>query len=94
MLAFGFAVLFTGVSAREGGGLALYWDASLNVSFINFGEHYIDIRIEEADGQRWRCTFVYGEPIQDRPEMWKLLRRIKQSVSEPWLMVGDFNEAM
>jgi hypothetical protein len=26
--------------------------------------------------------------------MWKLLRRIKREVNEPWLMLGDFNEAM
>jgi hypothetical protein len=43
----------------------------------------------------WRSTFVYGEPkAQDRPEIWKLLRRIKKDVKEPWVMLGDFNEAM
>jgi hypothetical protein len=26
--------------------------------------------------------------------MWKLLRRIKRDVMEPWLMAGDFTEAM
>jgi endonuclease/exonuclease/phosphatase family metal-dependent hydrolase len=49
----------------------------------------------EPNGFKWRCTFIYGEPkAHDRPEMWKLLRRIKTDVKEPWLMMGDFNEAM
>jgi hypothetical protein len=38
---------------------------------------------------------VYGEPrLNDRPEFWKLIKRIKQFSSEPWLMCGDFNEDM
>jgi hypothetical protein len=79
----------------KGGGLALYWKEDTIVSLINFGVHHIDVKITEPDGLIWRCTFVYGEPkAQDRPEMWKLIRRIKTDVREPWLMVGDFNEAM
>jgi hypothetical protein len=42
-----------------------------------------------------RHTFVYGEPrSQDRPEFWKLLRRIKSMSSEPWMVTGDFNECL
>jgi hypothetical protein len=79
----------------KGGGLALYWSEEINVNLISFGVHHIDVRIIEGNGKSWRCTFVYGEPkVQDRPEMWKLLRRIKKDVKEPWMMVGDFNEAM
>jgi hypothetical protein len=44
---------------------------------------------------KWRGTFVYGEPKpSNRHHMWTLLRRIKPRSQEPWLMVGDFNEAM
>jgi hypothetical protein len=40
-------------------------------------------------------TFVYGEPrTQVRHLMWELLRRIKPRSQAPWLMIGDFNEAM
>lgn len=79
----------------KGGGLALYWNENINVNLISFGTHHIDVRIIETNGKKWRCTFVYGEPkVQDRHEMWKLLRRIKSNVKEPWLMVGDFNETM
>jgi hypothetical protein len=79
----------------KGGGLALYWKEDIQVCLINFGVHHIDVKITEPDGLIWRCTFVYGEPkSQDRSEMWKLLRRIKREVNEPWRMLGDFNEAM
>jgi hypothetical protein len=79
----------------KGGGLALYWKEDTVVSLINFGVHHIDVKITEPDALIWRCTFVYGEPkAQDIPEMWKLIRRIETDVREPWLMVGDFNEAM
>jgi hypothetical protein len=79
----------------KGCGLALYWREDLQVSLISFGNHHIDVRITDSVDLSWRCTFVYGEPlVQDRPEMWKLLRRIKHDVREPWLMIGDFNEAM
>jgi hypothetical protein len=79
----------------KGGGLALYWSEEIKVNLINYSSHHIDIRIIESDAKTWRCTFVYGEPkSQDRHEMWKLLKRIKREVKEPWLMAGDFNEAM
>jgi hypothetical protein len=46
-------------------------------------------------GIKVRKIFVYGEPRpQDRHEFWKLLRRIKSCSTDPWLMAGDFNEAL
>jgi endonuclease/exonuclease/phosphatase family metal-dependent hydrolase len=31
---------------------------------------------------------------QDRFKMWELIRRIQPCRKTPWLMIGDFNEAM
>jgi hypothetical protein len=79
----------------KGGGLALYWREDLNVNLVSFGKNHIDVRVIQPNSQTWRCTFVYGEPkVQDRPQMWSLLKSIKTNMKEPWLMVGDFNEAM
>jgi hypothetical protein len=79
----------------KGGGLALFWSEEINVNIVSFGNHHIDVRIFNTDGLTWRCTFVYGKPkAQKRHEMWTFLRRIKKDVKEPWMMVGDFNEAM
>jgi hypothetical protein len=79
----------------KGGGLVLYWDDSVSVDLASFSNHHIDVKINEQSGMKWRCTFVYGEPkVEDRKHMWTLLRRIKTNVQEPWMMTGDFNEAM
>lgn len=79
----------------KGGGIALFWDESIKVELKSYNVRHIDVLITESDGERWRGTFVYGEPrSQDRLKMWTLLRRIKSNAALPWLMIGDFNEAM
>jgi hypothetical protein len=71
------------------------WSKSVPVELINFSLHHIDVKMSEPNGIKWRATFVYGEPrVQDRHLMWELLKRIKPSTSEPWFMVGDFNEVL
>jgi endonuclease/exonuclease/phosphatase family metal-dependent hydrolase len=43
----------------------------------------------------WHGTFVYGEPkSSDRYMMWDAIRAIEPNSNKPWLMMGDFNEAM
>lgn len=80
-----------------GGGLALFWHQSLNVSLHKIHEHFIHVIIVKEDNHAgpWRATFVYGEPrTENRPEMWKLLRRLRGLSDLPWIVIGDFNEAM
>lgn len=79
----------------KGGGIALFWDESVNVTIKSYNLRHIDAVITEQNQDPQRATFVYGEPkAQDRHLMWTLLRRIKQNTSDPWLMIRDFNEAM
>jgi len=79
-----------------GGGLALFWDDSIVVDLQSLGEHHIDVLIRAGlNSTQWRGTFIYGEArVQDRPKMWDLMRKLKSQMNFPWLMVGDFNEAM
>jgi hypothetical protein len=75
----------------------LWWSEDVKVDLINFSPHHIDVIVHEEKVIKWRSTFVYGEPCgQLRPDFWKLLKRIKTNGYEnlPWLMLGDFNEAM
>ena len=60
------------------------------------GPRYFDVLVkEDTIDQPWRCTFVYGEAkASERHHMWTTLRRIKPNTTEPWLMMGDFNETM
>lgn len=82
----------TGKSA----GIALFYDESVEIKKIAVGPRYIDVLIRlSPNGLQWRGTFVYGEPrAHERHHMWELLRRIRHNASEPWLMIGDFNETM
>jgi hypothetical protein len=91
----GFEHCFPVCVKGKGGGLVLMWSKSVSVELINFSVHHIDVKISEPNRIKWRATFVYGEPrVQDRHLMWEMLRRIKPSTSEPWFMVGDFNEVL
>lgn len=77
----------------KGGGLALFWDESINVDLKSYNMRHIDSVITENNGEQWRATLVYGEPkAQDRHMMWTLLRRIKCNSHLPWMMIGDFGE--
>lgn len=76
--------------------MALFYDESVEINKIVVGPRYIDVLIRLCpSGVQWRGTFIYGEPrAHERHHMWELLRRIRCNASEPWLMIGDFNETM
>ena len=78
------------------GGLALYWHESLSLDVKEINERYIDAYVTGTAGEPpWRLTCVYGEPrTEDRHRMWSLLRDLHQKANMPWVVVGDFNEAM
>jgi hypothetical protein len=81
---------------EKGGGLAVFWVESIKQSVLSYVMHYIDTLIWDGEHHAsWRDTFVCGEPhTQDRHVMWELLKRIKQIFKVPWMLIGDFNEAM
>jgi hypothetical protein len=76
--------------------LVLYWQEGITVDLLSFSKRHIDVHISGGPYDRmWRCTFVYGEPkAGDHHHMWSLLQHLKPKSSEPWIMLGDFNEAM
>jgi exonuclease III len=82
--------------AGKGGGLALFWDESVEVELNKIGNRITDVIIHDMPKEiKWRCMFVYGEPRTHlRYLFWDLLKSLKPMLDIPWLMVGDFNEAM
>jgi hypothetical protein len=43
----------------------------------------------------WRITCVYGEPrVENRHRVWSQLQAMRGTSNLPWLVVGDFNEAL
>jgi hypothetical protein len=81
---------------RKGGGLALYWTEELTVDLLSFSNNHIDVHISGGPYEHvWKGTLIYGEPKAcDRHLMWTKLQRIKPRSDRPWLMMGNFNEAM
>ncbi|XBJ07688.1 hypothetical protein VPH35_013157 [Triticum aestivum] len=88
---------FEGVdSIGISGGLALYWHESCEVTILGKDDRYIDVAVKtEPNGTPWRLTGVYGQPrVEDRHLMWDTLQGLKAVSDLPWLVIGDFNEAM
>ncbi|KAG0519662.1 hypothetical protein BDA96_08G006200 [Sorghum bicolor] len=78
------------------GGIALFWDESVDVSLLSQGDRYFDVLIKESPDQApWRGTFVYGEPrVENRHLFWDIFRNLGGVWDGPWMAIGDFNEAM
>ena len=80
----------------KGGGLALFWDESVEVELNKIGNRIIDVIVHDLPkGIKWRCTFVYGEPRRElRHVFWDLLGRLRREWTGSWLCCGDFNEVL
>ena len=76
--------------------MALYWREECVVDVLDKDERFIDIIIKVRDGaSEWRAIFVYGEPrMENRHLVWTKLRNLKAINNLPWLVIGDFHEAM
>jgi len=66
--------VFTVSMQGKGGELAVFWDDMYTLELNKFGEHFVDMYVSNADGKKWRSTFVYDEPkATQRYVMWDLL---------------------
>ncbi|KAG4109653.1 hypothetical protein ERO13_1Z049587v2, partial [Gossypium hirsutum] len=82
-----------GVSSdRKSGSLALMWREGMDVAVQNYSRHHIDSVVCMENGKKVRFTGFYGhtEPSL-RNEVWEMLRRVKGTVTEGWIVEGDFN---
>ncbi|KAL0443902.1 UNVERIFIED_CONTAM: hypothetical protein Slati_2112900 [Sesamum latifolium] len=89
---FGLGVDFVG----KGGALILLWCNDIDVWLQSFSNHHVDITVKSDEyPERWRFTGFYGySEVTKRKEGWNLVRRLSQVSVQPWLCVGDFNEAL
>ena len=79
--------------AGQGGGLALFWKSSINLTVIGSSKYYIDATIDKNSEDEWRFTSFYGEPeTARRGEAWEQLKYLNSQTNIPWFCVGDFNE--
>ncbi|KAL0404334.1 UNVERIFIED_CONTAM: hypothetical protein Sradi_2074200 [Sesamum radiatum] len=89
---FGFCVESRGKS----GGLALFWNKSVDVQLQSFSHYHIDVSVRLSNSEEWwRFSGVYGEPdTSKRTVFWNLLSRLHRQSVRPWLVAGDFNEIL
>ena len=77
----------------RGGGLALFWKSSINLTIMGSLKYYSHAVINKDSDNEWRLTGFYGEPeTARRAEKWDQLRYLNSHSNTPWLWVGDFNE--
>ena len=47
---------------------------------------------ERSKGYQFNLTVVYGfNTLEQRKGLWNDLKMLAQNVSDPWLIIGDFN---
>ena len=75
---------------NRGGGLALLWKNSINLSVESFSKNHIDSIIDKGSNEASRFTGFYGEP--DTQKSWDLLCLLNWLFDFPWLCAGDFTD--
>ncbi|CAN0827212.1 hypothetical protein LINGRAHAP2_LOCUS917 [Linum grandiflorum] len=77
------------------GGLAVLWKDKVKVTLKFFHRHFIDMEVEDASSVSFRLTGFYGLPERARRrESWELIRMLAGMSTEPWCLVGDFNDLL
>ena len=77
----------------KGGGLVLYWKASINLKVEDSDRYYVDAVIDKNTENEWKLTGFYGElDITRRHEAWAKLRALNSRPKKPWLCYRDFIE--
>ncbi|KAL8552711.1 hypothetical protein ACS0TY_001410 [Phlomoides rotata] len=64
-----------------------------DVETVSYSLHHIDALVGED--VPWQFTGIYGYPEEDQKwRTWRLLDRLGEGYSGPWLCAGDFNEIL
>ncbi|PPS12817.1 hypothetical protein GOBAR_AA07819 [Gossypium barbadense] len=63
------------------GGLALMWREGVKVTVQNHSKHHIDSLV---------CFYGQADPNL-RKQSWDMIRKVKSTVKEGWIVGGDFN---
>ncbi|WJX67493.1 hypothetical protein P8452_51955 [Trifolium repens] len=76
------------------GGIWLLWkDTGYDVVVVKSTKQILHIRFNQRNGgDCWELSCVYGSPRgTERVKLWDDLREIAYQISNPWLLMGDFN---
>ncbi|XP_057745065.1 uncharacterized protein LOC130962927 [Arachis stenosperma] len=91
-LGFQFAVVEDAVGFS--GGIWVLWeDANLDIRLRESHHQYIHLSVDRAEWGSCLLTAIYASPQErHRATLWKKLQVIADSISIPWLLLGDFND--
>ncbi|XP_057425985.1 uncharacterized protein LOC130719379 [Lotus japonicus] len=79
------------------GGIWIFWSKSWgSVEVLSSHRQLVHVRVTPRSGQpSFSASFVYGSPNTSiREFLWRELRRIASQITEPWIVMGDFNSYM
>lgn len=89
---FAYNKLFTVEPRCASEGLALFFNDEIKLIILYSDNRIIDM-MTTFEGQIVYLYFIYGDPVvKYRNLVWEKLNQIGMNRSEPWLMIGDFNE--
>ncbi|KAI7994851.1 hypothetical protein LOK49_LG11G00261 [Camellia lanceoleosa] len=76
------------------GGISMIWNPStVNVRVTEASSQLITTRISRQNYSDLVLSTVYASPNNSkRNELWQDLETLSQTMDEPWLLVGDFND--
>ncbi|KAF5464528.1 hypothetical protein F2P56_014601 [Juglans regia] len=87
-----------GISSQgRKGGIALLWDAEIDLSVINYSSNHVDAIIKDSCLRQghWFLTAIYGFPETHlRHHSWNLIKSLCRDNDKPWLVLGDFNKIL
>ena len=64
----------------RGGGIALFWKATVNLVVVDSSHYYIDAWVDKDTENQWRFTGFYGESETSRRiEAWDSLRNLNHN---------------
>lgn len=78
------------------GGLWCMWDAhSVKVRIISCTAQLMNVAILSNNRIEWLLTLVYASPkLLSRVSLYEYLESMKDHMTVPWLLLGDFNEVI
>ncbi|XP_061364985.1 uncharacterized protein LOC133308383 [Gastrolobium bilobum] len=76
------------------GGIWVLWNKEFcNVTILEKNMQIVHLKVCFFHNVAFLCTFIYANPREEvRRSVWQDLRRIADSMNEPWLITDDFNE--
>ncbi|KAK9100452.1 hypothetical protein Scep_023882 [Stephania cephalantha] len=78
-----------------GGGLALFWKHSDQVSILSSSPNFIDALVSIPGVPRYRLTGFYGYlNAARRRASWDLLSNLSKHSEIPWCVLDDFNDIL